>query len=80
MCASAFNALQPMALAMCLTDRMSWEKQDCFEVTCPHRFVTYLVVRDREAEQESLAARCLACGKRRVAKCLMRNGPSRFMA
>jgi hypothetical protein len=50
MCVSAFNALQPMALAMRLTDRMSWEKQDCSDGTCPHGFATYRISRDREAE------------------------------
>lgn len=44
-CVSAFNALQPMALAMRLTDKMSWEKQETFDVTCPHGFVTYRISR-----------------------------------
>jgi hypothetical protein len=37
-----------MALAMRLTDKMSWEKEDHFDVTCPHGFVTYRISRETE--------------------------------
>jgi uncharacterized repeat protein (TIGR04076 family) len=50
-CSSAFNALYPMALAMRLTDKMSWEKADSFEITCPHGKVTYRIERAREGEK-----------------------------
>ena len=46
-CVNAFNALQPMALAMRLTDKMSWEKRDFLDVTCPHGFVTYRISREK---------------------------------
>ena len=45
-CANAFGAIYPMALAMRLTDRMEWETKDCFEVMCPHGGVLYRITRD----------------------------------
>ncbi|MFL7809665.1 MAG: hypothetical protein AB8I80_13595, partial [Anaerolineae bacterium] len=50
-CSNAFNAIYPMALAMRLTDKMDWEKQDWFEITCPHGKVTYRIERAREGEE-----------------------------
>jgi uncharacterized repeat protein (TIGR04076 family) len=51
MCTNAFNALYPMSLAMRLTDKMSWEKQDHFDITCPHGRVTYRLSRIRETDE-----------------------------
>jgi uncharacterized repeat protein (TIGR04076 family) len=48
MCTNAFNAIYPMGLAMRLTDKMDWEKQDTFEITCPHGKVTYQISRSRD--------------------------------
>jgi len=45
MCLMALNACMPMAHAMSLTDKMFFEKNDYFEVTCPHGCVTYRVYR-----------------------------------
>ena len=50
-CVNGFNALQPMSLAMRLTDKMNWEKKDHFDVTCPHGFVTYRISRLRESPE-----------------------------
>jgi uncharacterized repeat protein (TIGR04076 family) len=50
-CVNAFNALQPMSLAMRLTDKMSWEKKDHLYVVCPHGFVTYRISRLKEAPE-----------------------------
>ena len=49
-CASAFNALQPIALAMRLTDKMEWEKQEHFDIMCPHGFVKFRISRVRETQ------------------------------
>ena len=49
-CASAFNAMQPIALAMRLTDKMEWEKQEYFDIMCPHGFVTFRISRVREIQ------------------------------
>jgi uncharacterized repeat protein (TIGR04076 family) len=53
MCTNAFNAIYPMSLAMRLTEKMSWEKQDFFDVTCPHGNVTFRLSRVRERNEES---------------------------
>jgi uncharacterized repeat protein (TIGR04076 family) len=47
-CASALTSLFPMSMAMKLTDKMSWEKEDHFDVVCPHGAVTYRISRKRE--------------------------------
>jgi uncharacterized repeat protein (TIGR04076 family) len=49
-CVQALNAIHPMALAMKLTDRMDWEKEENQHVdtTCPHGFVTFRISRVRE--------------------------------
>lgn len=41
MCGRAFHAIHPMALAMRFTEKMSWEKDDYIDVTCPDACVTY---------------------------------------
>jgi uncharacterized repeat protein (TIGR04076 family) len=51
MCTNAFNALYPMSLAMRLTDKMSWEKQDYSDIICPHDRVTFRLSRVREADE-----------------------------
>jgi uncharacterized repeat protein (TIGR04076 family) len=51
LCTNAFNAIFPMALAMRLTDRMEWETQDVFEITCPHGRVTYQISRAGDGEK-----------------------------
>jgi uncharacterized repeat protein (TIGR04076 family) len=48
-CANAFGAIYPMALAMRLTDKMEWETKDYFDIMCPHGGVTYRISRIREA-------------------------------
>jgi hypothetical protein len=44
-CCQAFSSLASMKLAMMYTDKMSWEKNDHFDVTCPHGHVTYRLSR-----------------------------------
>jgi uncharacterized repeat protein (TIGR04076 family) len=51
MCANSLNALYPMATAMRLTDKMSWEKKDFFEITCPHGRVVWRISRVRETSE-----------------------------
>jgi uncharacterized repeat protein (TIGR04076 family) len=50
-CVQALNAIHPMALAMKLTDKMDWEKEENqhFDTTCPHGFVTFKISRLRGA-------------------------------
>jgi uncharacterized repeat protein (TIGR04076 family) len=45
-CCQAFSAIASMKLAMMYTDKMSWEKNDYFDITCPHGFVTYRLTRE----------------------------------
>jgi uncharacterized repeat protein (TIGR04076 family) len=44
-CCQAFSAMAPMKLAMAYTERMEWEKNDYFDITCPHGVVTYRLSR-----------------------------------
>jgi hypothetical protein len=44
-CCQAFSSIASMKLAMMYTDKMSWEKNDYFDVTCPHGHVTYRLSR-----------------------------------
>jgi hypothetical protein len=44
-CCQAFTSLAPMKLGMMYTDKMSWEKNDYFDITCPHGQVTYRLSR-----------------------------------
>jgi uncharacterized repeat protein (TIGR04076 family) len=47
-CCQAFTAIHSMEYAMMLTDKMDWEKQnkqDYFDVTCPHGFVVFRISR-----------------------------------
>ena len=55
-CVNAFNALQPMSLAMRLTDKMSWEKKETFDVTCPHGVVIYRISRLKKAPESAEGA------------------------
>jgi uncharacterized repeat protein (TIGR04076 family) len=48
MCCQAFTAIAPMKLAMMYTDKMDWEKNDYFDIVCPHGYVTYRLSRVRE--------------------------------
>jgi hypothetical protein len=47
-CCQAFSTIAPMKLALMYTDKMSWEKNDYFDITCPHGFVTYRLSRINE--------------------------------
>ena len=40
-----------MSLAMRLTEKMEWEKEETFDVTCPHGYVTYRLSRVRETDE-----------------------------
>jgi len=44
-CFQALGAISSMKLALALTDRMDWETQGHFDVTCPHGIVTYRLSR-----------------------------------
>jgi len=44
-CCQAFAAMSPMKLVMMYTDRMDWEKNEYFDITCPHGVVTYRLSR-----------------------------------
>jgi|GEM_PF-596921 len=44
-CCQAFSSLSSMKLSMMLTDKMTWEKNDYFDIICPHGFVTYRLSR-----------------------------------
>jgi len=44
-CIQALNSILPMSHAMSLTDKMEWEKNDYFEITCPHGAVTFRISR-----------------------------------
>ena len=44
-CSQAFAALGPMRLVMATTERLEWEKNDYFDITCPHGVVTYRLSR-----------------------------------
>lgn len=44
-CCQAFSSLASMKLAMMYTDKMSWEKNDYFDITCPHGHVTFRLSR-----------------------------------
>lgn len=48
-CGQAFTAIHPMAFAMMLTDKMDWEKNDYFDVVCPHGFATFRISRIKES-------------------------------
>jgi uncharacterized repeat protein (TIGR04076 family) len=47
-CCQSFSSIAPMKLAMMYTDKMSWEKNDYFDIVCPHGFVTYRLSRIKE--------------------------------
>ncbi len=47
-CCQAFSAMASMKLAMMYTDMMEWEKNDYFDIVCPHGFVTYRLSRIKE--------------------------------
>jgi uncharacterized repeat protein (TIGR04076 family) len=46
-CTNALTAIHPMSLAMRMTDKMYWEKQDYFDLVCPHGAVTFRISRIR---------------------------------
>jgi hypothetical protein len=48
-CCQAFSALASMKLAMMYTDKMEWEKNEYFDIVCPHGFVTYRLSRIKES-------------------------------
>jgi uncharacterized repeat protein (TIGR04076 family) len=49
MCARAFAAVYPAALAMRFTEDFAWQKgKDCLEITCPDGFVVYRLTRVKE--------------------------------
>lgn len=47
MCCQAFVALSSMRHVMMLTEKMDWEKQPYFDVTCPHGAVTFRLSRKK---------------------------------
>ncbi len=47
-CVQALHGILPMAHAMSLTDKMGWEKEDHFDITCPHGAVVFRISRDSE--------------------------------
>jgi hypothetical protein len=47
-CCQSFSAIAPMKLAMMYTDKMEWEKNDYFDIVCPHGYVTYRLSRAKE--------------------------------
>ncbi len=49
-CCQAFSAIAPMKLAFAYTDRMEWEKNDHFDIVCPHGFVTFRLSRVKSGE------------------------------
>ncbi|MBN2008380.1 hypothetical protein JW960_03420 [candidate division KSB1 bacterium] len=46
-CSTAYMALHSMAFAKMMIDKMEWEKEDQFDITCPHGAVTYRLSRVR---------------------------------
>ncbi len=47
-CTNSLPVLYPMSFAMRLTDKMDWEKEEYFDIVCPHGAVTYRLSRIRE--------------------------------
>ncbi len=47
-CINALTAIHPMNLAMRMTDKMYWEKEDHFDLVCPHGAVTFRISRIKE--------------------------------
>jgi uncharacterized repeat protein (TIGR04076 family) len=47
-CINALAAIHPMSFAMRMTNKLYWEKQDHFDLTCPHGAVTFRISRIRE--------------------------------
>lgn len=47
-CTNALTAIYPMSLAMRLTEKMDWEKEDYFDLVCPHGAVTFRISRIRD--------------------------------
>ncbi len=52
-CTNALMAIQPMALAMKLTNKMYWEKNEYFDLVCPHGAVTFRISRIRENDDSA---------------------------
>jgi uncharacterized repeat protein (TIGR04076 family) len=44
-CCQAFTTMSPMKLVMMYTEKLDWEKNEYFDVVCPHGFVTYRLSR-----------------------------------
>lgn len=53
-CSTALTAIQPWAHSMRLTEKMGWEKQDHFDITCPHGKTTFRLSRIREEAKNVL--------------------------
>jgi uncharacterized repeat protein (TIGR04076 family) len=50
MCARAFAAVYPAALAMRFSDDFAWQKgKDCLEITCPDGLVVYRLTREKDS-------------------------------
>lgn len=47
-CCQAFSAIAPMKLVYMYTDKMDWEKNDYFDIVCPHGAVTYRLSRIKD--------------------------------
>jgi uncharacterized repeat protein (TIGR04076 family) len=47
-CCQAFSALASMKLVYMYTDKMDWEKNEYFDITCPHGVVTFRLSRMKE--------------------------------
>lgn len=50
-CCQAFSSINPMKLAMSLTEKMDWETKEYFDILCPHGFVTYRISRINENDK-----------------------------
>jgi hypothetical protein len=47
LCCQAFVALSSMRHVMMLTERLDWESQPHFDITCPHGAVTFRLSRKK---------------------------------
>lgn len=49
-CRSALGAIDSMAFAMMKIEKMEWEKEDFFDIVCPHGAVTFRLSRMKKLE------------------------------
>jgi uncharacterized repeat protein (TIGR04076 family) len=50
-CTNSLTAVYPMSIAMRLTEKMDWEKEEHFDIVCPHGAVTYRISRIRDRNE-----------------------------